>query len=224
MPKPKWPAASAAVSVSEVEDPEPAEAIERVTDTSENGEAAAVRHPTGVTEKTTGTSEVTEPDEHQPTDSTGRTTRTSDDGASDSRHPTDAQLWRSVEHTVRTVLLPAIDDDWARAAAIQLVGLARYAQARGGGGRTGRVGELLAVLDLLKTNPLVTAQWRGEADEAEVHRATGAILAAAISPDADPAAAAEVRSLLRPVVMRQLDDELKVTSILIPYFRGEIDA
>src|SRR5262245_5010217 len=45
----------------------------------------------------------------------------------------DAEIHRAVAATVFDVLLPAIpaDAEWARAAAVQLVGLARYAAQRG---------------------------------------------------------------------------------------------
>ena len=46
--------------------------------------------------------------------------------------PSDASMWRSVEATVRDVLLPSIADDWARVIAVQLVGMARYAATRPG--------------------------------------------------------------------------------------------
>ncbi len=44
--------------------------------------------------------------------------------------PTDAALWRSVALTIVNTLLPVIDDPWARAAAIQLAGLANEAGGR----------------------------------------------------------------------------------------------
>jgi len=46
------------------------------------------------------------------------------------REPADADMWRSVEATVRDVLLPSVADDWARVIAVQLVGMARYAATR----------------------------------------------------------------------------------------------
>ncbi|MCB0982939.1 MAG: hypothetical protein KDB17_20145, partial [Ilumatobacter sp.] len=76
--------------------------------------------------------------------------------------PTDAELWRGVEATVRNVLLPALSDDWARAAAVQLVGLARYAQRRPADPTGDRAAELAAALDSLGHNALVAAHWRGD--------------------------------------------------------------
>ena len=47
------------------------------------------------------------------------------------------------------------------------------------------------------------------------------MMAAAVGDDG--AAGDEIRSALRPVVTRQLDDELAETSAMIPFFRGQID-
>ena len=136
--------------------------------------------------------------------------------------PTDDQLWRGVEYTVQHVLLPAIDDEWARAAAIQLVGLARYATGRPVGRADAVVSELADVLASLSENPIVAAsasELSGAVDDPLA--AVGAVLAAAVyddGPDGD-----EIRAVLRPVLVRQLADELAVTSSLVPYFRGQID-
>ena len=130
--------------------------------------------------------------------------------------PTDAQLWRGVEHTVRNVLLPVIDDEWARAAAIQLVGLVRYAATRPSGRRQADAAELGKVLATLADNPIVVA-----AAAADVWATAGAALAGAV--DDDGPGGDEIRAVLRPVVVRQLDDELAATAPLIPYFRGHLD-
>ncbi len=44
--------------------------------------------------------------------------------------PSDAAMWRCVTHTLLATLLPAIDDPWARAAAVQLASLANDAGMR----------------------------------------------------------------------------------------------
>lgn len=44
--------------------------------------------------------------------------------------PSDDALWRSVEHTLRTVVLPQLTDDHARSTTVHLIGLARYARRR----------------------------------------------------------------------------------------------
>ena len=134
---------------------------------------------------------------------------------------TDEQLWRGVEHTVHRVLLPAIDDEWARAAAIQLVGLARYAVTRATGRADADAAELADVLATLVGNPIVAGVAAASGSTGDVVAAPGAALAAAVyddGPDGD-----EIRAVLRPVVVRQLADELAVTASLVPYFRGQID-
>lgn len=141
--------------------------------------------------------------------------------------PTDDELWRGVAHTVQHVLLPAIDDEWARAAAIQLVGLARYAATRPTGRADANAAELAGVLAALAGNPIVAAaappagEQRPESTSV-ILGATGAVLAAAV--DDDGPAGDEIRTVLRAVVARQLDDELAVTATLVPYFRGQLDA
>jgi hypothetical protein len=135
--------------------------------------------------------------------------------------PTDEQLWRSVEHTVRHVLLPLIDDEWARAAAIQLVGLARYAATRPDGRVAANAAELVGVLATLAANPIVAAESRISDAPDDVLTTVGSLLAAAVNDDGP--AGDEIRAVLRPVVARQLDDELAVTAPLVPYFRGHVD-
>lgn len=138
---------------------------------------------------------------------------------------TDAELWRGVEATVRDVLLPAINDDWARAAAIQLVGVARYAQRRPADTVDAQIAEVAAALRALEGNPLV--QQPSSSASTDVLAAASAALVAAVDADQnDPATGAavdEIRAILRPVLMAQLDDELVVTAPLVNAFRGKLD-
>jgi len=135
--------------------------------------------------------------------------------------PSDAELWHGVEHTVHRVLLPHIGDDWARAAAVQLIGVARYASTRSAGRVDRNVAELVGVLDSLAGNPIVAAHRPASDSPSDVFTAVGSMLAAAVGDDG--AAGDEIRSALRPVVTRQLDDELAETGAMIPFFRGQID-
>ena len=136
----------------------------------------------------------------------------------------DDELWRCVEATLIDVILPAIggDEAWARTAAVQLIGLARYAARRPSDDIGSQIDELAAVLDSLTANSIGVEIWRGGRSLTEVLAATGAALAAAVTRD-DPAAD-EIRAVLRPVVVRQLDDELAHTSPLVAAFRGRLDA
>jgi hypothetical protein len=135
--------------------------------------------------------------------------------------PTDPQMWRAVEATIRNVVLPSITDDWARVAAVQLVGMARYAQVRPDDPVPARVAELRGVLERLAANPIVAAH-RPQPDpsDGDVMATVGAVLADAVGRDDAPAD--EVRAQLRPVVRRQLDDDLASSGMLMPYFRGEL--
>lgn len=145
--------------------------------------------------------------------------------------PSDTELWRGVEHTVRAVLLPAIDDEWARAAAIQLAGLARYASSRPTGRLETDTGELVTALRGLDGNTIVASHWHGDEAPAAVMAAVAAILAETVALEeavtldgSGEGDAEQARTVLRTILVRQLDDELAVTSELIPYFRGQIDA
>ncbi len=136
---------------------------------------------------------------------------------------TDAEIHRSVFETVVNVLLPALPDDaeWARATAVQLAGLVRYAADRGPDRTEERVAELAAILDALSNNAIVAEVWdRGHSQHA-VMTAAGSALAVAVGRD--DSAASEVRTVLRPVLVRQLDDELAETAPLVNAFRGKLE-
>jgi hypothetical protein len=130
-------------------------------------------------------------------------------------------MWRAVEATVRDVLLPSVADDWARVAAVQLVGMAHLAATRPADPTSARAAELAAVLDRLRGNPVVTPHWPvPDPSPDAVLGAVGAVLAGAVARD--DAAGDEVRAELRTVVSRHLDDDLAVTGPLMPYFRGQL--
>lgn len=135
----------------------------------------------------------------------------------------DAEIHRAVAATVRDVLLPALPEDagWARAAAIQLVGLTQYAAQRGPDRTAARVAELADVLRSLAGNELVDAAWDGDPSQRAVMGAAGAVLAAAVGRADDASRAAA--EALRPVVVRHLDAELAETAPLVAAFRGRLD-
>lgn len=135
----------------------------------------------------------------------------------------DAELWRCIDATLTDVVLPAIadGDDWARAATVQLIGLVRYAASRPADASGERFTELAAALGSLSHNPLV--DWDGEPTAASVQGAAGRALATAVERDDDPTAD-EVRRVLRPIIVRHLDDELAVTAPLVDAFRGKLGA
>jgi len=136
---------------------------------------------------------------------------------------TDDDILRSVEHTVRQLLLPVIPETeaWARAAAVQLVGLVRYAIQRGDDQTEARVAEVADTLTALAGNELVTAAWNGDRSQRGVMQAASTVLVNAVGRDDD--AADEVRAMLRPILLRQLDDELASTAPLVGAFRGQLD-
>ena len=135
--------------------------------------------------------------------------------------PSDAEMWRSVEATVRNVVLPSITDEWARVITVQLAGLARYAATRPPDRTPARVAELAATLDGLAGNPVVAAHWQSPSTEPQaVFGAVSAVLADAVARDDQPGD--DIRARLRTVVSRHLDEDLAVSGMLMPYFRGQL--
>jgi hypothetical protein len=134
---------------------------------------------------------------------------------------TDDELWRGVEATLRDVLIPSLTDEWARAAAVQLVGVVRYARRRPADPLESRVEELRALLNALHANPIVQRHPLATGDARDVLDVVGRVLASAV--DDSGTAGDEVRAMLRPVVVRQLDDELEITGPLVAAFRGRLD-
>lgn len=138
--------------------------------------------------------------------------------------PSDAALWAGVEHNLREVVLPAVTDDFARMAVVQLVGLARYAIERGEDPTAERTNTLADALDQLAGNSLVDAHWsEGLMRSADtVTEAASAVLVACVGmPAGDPYAVA-VRTVLRPILVAQLDEDLAGNSVLLGSFRGKL--
>jgi hypothetical protein len=135
--------------------------------------------------------------------------------------PADTDLWRAVEATVRDTLLPSLADDWARVIAVQLVGMARFAATRPPDPLPDRVAELHDALDALSDNPIVDGHWPPtSAEPSAVLGAVSAVLADAVARHDAPGE--EVRATVRPIVSRHLDEDLAVTGMLMPYFRGQL--
>lgn len=134
--------------------------------------------------------------------------------------PTDAELWAAVEVTLRDVILPDLEDEWARASAVQLIGLATYAQRRGPDSTAVRDAELAEALERLAAsgNEIVLAAWPDPEGSATV-AASRCLAEAAVRDDG---AAAAVRAELRTLIVRQLDDDLDETGPLLDFFRGRM--
>ena len=126
--------------------------------------------------------------------------------------PSDEAIAACVAPTLR-VLHASPDGEWFRGVLAQLIGVVEYGRDRGPD-RTGeRRAALAAALDGLAGNDLVPAAGSPEA------RASAA-LAAAVGRD--DAAADAVRAAVRPVLVRELDDELAETMPLMDGFRGRV--
>jgi len=135
----------------------------------------------------------------------------------------DAEIYRSVRATLLDVLLPALpaEAEWARVAAIQLAGLVTYAERRGPDRTSARITQVVEALTALRGNPLVAAAWDGDRSQMAVMGAAGAALVSAVGRD--DSNATEVRTVLRALLVRHLDDELAETAPLVDAFRGKLD-
>lgn len=117
--------------------------------------------------------------------------------------PSDDALWACAVETLRTVILPALPaGGHAHRTAVQLAGLASYAQSRPPDPTAARTEQLDAALASLAGNRLVPAG--GTVAE----RAAAALAGAMGRNTAD---AASVRGALRPLLVAHLDDDLAAT-------------
>ena len=130
--------------------------------------------------------------------------------------PSDEAIWASMADTLRSVVLPAIDDDWARQTVIQLAGLADYARTRPDDDHADRRERLRTALDSLSGNALVPTN---ESEPDEVSAAAIALTSAVGRDDSD---AREVRAALRPLLLADLDADLDATEMLDDAFRGRL--
>lgn len=142
----------------------------------------------------------------------------------EARLPTDRQLWHCMSETMRSVVLPRLQDPWARVALIRLIGLAEYAPMRGEDPTPGRVAELVACIEgLANRHPELRehlpSAWPAQ-DPREVFDLCGQLLAGAVGQTT--AGAESIRTELRPMLVAQLDDELSVTTPLIAAFGGQL--
>jgi hypothetical protein len=138
--------------------------------------------------------------------------------------PSDGALWASVAQTLAEVVLPAVVDEHARIALVQLVGLARYAIERGADPTSQRVSEVASALDALRGNPLADAQWSPGAprDATSVMAAASALLAACVARPALDDHVVAARTVLRAVLVAQLDADLAGNAVLMAPFRGRL--
>jgi hypothetical protein len=113
--------------------------------------------------------------------------------------PSDAALWASMAETLRDTVLPNLTDPYARAATIQLIGLAVYAGRRGSDPTRRRLEELASVL--------------GPAAGQDVLRSCIAVLA-------DPYH--RVHAPIREILERHLNEDLQTETVLLEAFRGEV--
>ncbi len=136
----------------------------------------------------------------------------------------EAAILVSVSSTLRTVVMPALDggtsdaggaDDAVRTSVVQLIGIVEHASKRLPDPGRRRLAELQAALDRLAANDIVVASGPGE----PLAIASAALVASVGRSDI---AADQVRAVLHPVLVEQLDEELASTMPLIDAFRGRL--
>lgn len=129
-------------------------------------------------------------------------------------------LGRCSDHAVRASVAPTLravhgepGGAWSRQAIAQLIALVEHVETRAPDASAARRAILAAALDSLADNPLVAV------DGSPEQRAADALVAA-LGRDDEYADA--VRSVLRPVLVTELDDELASTMDLMDGFRGRV--
>lgn len=143
----------------------------------------------------------------------------------DVRLPTDDQLWLCMSETMRSVILPSLEDPWARVALIRLIGLAEYAPKRGSDPTARRIAELIACIDQLSVRfagirEQLPDNWP-EPDATSVLRFSGQLLAGTIADTSEQSSA--IQADLKTLLLAQLDDDLSASTPLIMSFGGELN-
>lgn len=128
---------------------------------------------------------------------------------------TDRAILSCVSSTLREFVLRGDGSAHARTAVTQLTGLVDYAARREPDRTSDRNEQLTQALEGLAGNEILSGVWPGEP-----HEAAARALAACVGRDDLEAEA--VRSALRPLLVRQLDDELAATAPLLDAFRGRL--
>lgn len=137
----------------------------------------------------------------------------SNDGADPgSTRPSDEALWRSVERTLTDVVLPAVDDAFARSSVLQLISLARYGATRGTDPTGSRVSEIRALLRGYGVRS-------NGADAASVFAAASDYLT---GPTDDTPVAVARRSRVRGLLLDHLADDLAANRVLMNGFHGRL--
>lgn len=132
------------------------------------------------------------------------------------RHPTQEELIEGAIRTIEEIFLPEMQTSWARASAIQLVGLLRYTLARQASDLGERQdAELLDCLRGLPPNAVTSVLTHRPAREAML-AAAGELLARSVG--AGDGLALAVRTELRPLLTRHTAEDLAEAGPLLQGF------
>lgn len=130
----------------------------------------------------------------------------------DPHRVTDHAVLDSIVTTLRTQIVPALDDAWARAAAIQLAALAEVIRDRPPDPAAERAHELSALLVELGRPGSDT--WPSVSYDAALAASSSALAAWGVDDDR--------RHRLRGVLVRHLDEDLQANLPLLAAFRGQL--
>jgi hypothetical protein len=120
----------------------------------------------------------------------------------------DDAIWSSIARVLRDVVVPAVDDPWARSTAVQLAALADLARTRRDDPAPSRAAEVAEVLSRLGV-PCDAASYES------TQAAASAYLGEAGEDDSG-------RAALRAVLVRHLDEDLAESMALMTAFRGKM--
>ena len=141
------------------------------------------------------------------------------------RQPTDDQLWLCMSETMRSVILPCVEDPWARTALIRLIGLAEYAPQRGEDPTTQRLRDLTTCIDQLASryagiSEQLPEQWPS-VDQRQLLDLCSSFLVNSVGDTSEQAKA--VQKELKALLLSQLNNDLDVSRPLIASFMGELN-
>ena len=143
----------------------------------------------------------------------------------DMRLPTDDQLWQCMSETMRSVILPCLEDPFARVAMIRLIGLAEYAPVRGEDPTGRRTSELVACIDgLANRYPGVREQLPEDWPAVEPTLVLDLCSHLLVEGVGDSGEQAEsMRTELKTLLLAHLDEDLAATGPLIVSFGGGLN-
>ena len=143
------------------------------------------------------------------------------------KRPTVDEVLAGAIHTITNILLPSIDDTWARAAANQLVGTLEYARTIVAGDESvdAQVAEVRAAIEGLRgAHPQLAERFPAPpapgAENAAFETLALASEMLTFAVGATSPGAEAIRGELRPVLVRHANESFSETSTMLMRFAG----